>query len=124
MGSSCAPPLDWLAFLRGQSGHKALSKYFLPSKPRKKNGKSFNVNDHINQSGYNPLIGKQSFYSVDFVDIANLYQQSEDGIITNCCGKKINHKHSFPNHYLHSISILLRVFKCEKIYAKLINIYE
>ena len=90
----------------------------------KKNGKAFNVNDHINQSGYNPLVGKQSFYSVDFVDIANLYQQSKDGIITNCCGEKINHKHSFPNHYLHSISILLRVFKCKKIYAKLINIYE
>tara|TARA_B100000700_G_C14821878_1_gene750355 strand:- start:249 stop:788 length:540 start_codon:yes stop_codon:yes gene_type:complete len=91
---------------------------------KQKTGQIFHVNDHINKSGYNPLVGKQSFYKIDFLDIANLYIYNQEGVITHCCGKKLSLDCAFPNHYLHSISIMLKVFNCQKINAKLVNVYE
>ena len=44
------------------------------------------VNDHINRIGTNPFIGHQRFFNIDFINVENLYQQSDSGIITNCCG--------------------------------------
>lgn len=85
--------------------------------------KIFYVNDHINRTGANPLtyikFRKNSF----FIDLQKLYKQNKNGIITNCCGLKLNNKYNFPSHMLCHITIIARLLKIKNIYAYLINIY-
>lgn len=84
-------------------------------------GEVFQVNDHINQTGTNILIGKQKLTKTDFIDLTNLYKQSEKGIITTSYGNKIKTNAIYPNHFLCNISILAKAMKFKSIYAYLIN---
>ena len=79
------------------------------------------VNDHINCTGSNPLVGRQKKLGIDFVDMTNVYKQRDDGIITHSCGGKLNHKFKYPSHYLAHFIILARTFKFKAIAAYLIN---
>ena len=61
------------------------------------------VKDHLNKTGINPIIGSDE---IDFKDISRLYK-SKKGIITTCCGKKLNLNHKNPSHFLCVFSVLI-----------------
>tara|TARA_B110000438_G_scaffold69583_1_gene69861 strand:- start:4304 stop:4735 length:432 start_codon:yes stop_codon:yes gene_type:complete len=79
------------------------------------------VNDHVNCTGNNPLVGRQQTLGVDFVDMTNVYKQNNGGVITHSCGGKLNNQFEFPSHYLAHFVILARTFKFKSIVAYLIN---
>lgn len=84
----------------------------------------FEVSDHINKTGHNPLIGYQKKLDKQFFDVSQLYT-SKRGITTNCLGKhfdKEKHNHQYPSEYLCYISIIARAAGVNKIKAYLINI--
>ena len=79
------------------------------------------VNDHVNRTGSNPLIGKQKYFDVDFIDIKKTYKLHPSGVVTFCCGKKLNKELPFPSHYLCHISIICKTLKVQSITGVLIN---
>ena len=79
------------------------------------------VNDHVNCTGKNPLVGRQQKMGIDFVDMTNAYEQKRDGIITHSGGNLLNLQFNFPSHYLAHIIILARTLKFKPIPAYLIN---
>ena len=81
-----------------------------------------NVNDHINRTGNNPLIGRQKELSIDFTNINKLYKSKQNSIKTDCCGKTLNLRYPYPSHYLCNISILAKAIGIPKISAFLVNI--
>ena len=81
----------------------------------------YHVNDHINCSGENPLIGKQQELGIDFIDMTHVYEKAQKGVITESCGENLNLKFSFPSTTLAQIVILVRTLGFKKITAKLIN---
>tara|TARA_Y100000996_G_scaffold83515_1_gene57550 strand:- start:1999 stop:2463 length:465 start_codon:yes stop_codon:yes gene_type:complete len=81
------------------------------------------VSDHINKTGYNPLIGNQSKLNKPFVDLSNLYSCT-NGVVTSCIGKYFNNhktKDLYPSTYLCYISIIARAYNHKLIKAFLIN---
>ena len=82
----------------------------------------FNVNDHINRTGNNPLIGHQKDLNIDFTNINKLYKSEQNSIKTDCCGKTMNLKYPYPSHYLCNISILAKAIGIHEISAFLVNI--
>ena len=100
---------------------KELTIYDITYSKQDLSGEVFQVNDHINQTGTNILIGKQKQTKTDFIDLTNLYKQSEKGIITTCYGSKIKTNAIYPSHFLCNISILAKAMKFKSIYAYLIN---
>ena len=81
------------------------------------------VSDHINKTGYNPLIGNQSKLDKPFVDLSNLYSCT-NGVVTSCIGKYFNNhktKDLYPSTYLCYISIIARAYNHKLIKAFLIN---
>ena len=85
---------------------------------------TLDVSDHINKTGHNPIIGKQSLMLNNFTDTTNLYQ-TKTGVVTNCLGERFefdykNHKN--PSHFICYIAILLHGLGCKNIQGKLINI--
>ena len=81
-----------------------------------------NVNDHINRTGNNPLIGRQKELGIDFTNITKLYKSEKNSIKTDCCGKTLNLRYPYPSHYLCNISILAKAIGIPKISAFLVNI--
>ena len=61
------------------------------------------VKDHLNKTGKNPIIGGDE---IEFKDISLLYK-SKTGIVTTCCGKKLNLNHKNPSHFLCVFSVLV-----------------
>ena len=82
------------------------------------------VNDHVNCTGSNPLVGRQQKLGIDFVDMTNAYKQKNNGIITHSCGEKLNLQFQFPSYYLAHIVILAHTLKFDSIEAYLINNFE
>jgi hypothetical protein len=81
----------------------------------------YHVNDHINCSGENPLVGRQQELGIDFIDMSNVYEKTHNGIVTESCGERLNLDFSFPSTFLAHIVILARTLGFKKITAKLIN---
>ena len=72
--------------------------YDITKQEKEKEGKTYNVNDHVNKSGENPLIIKNT--KIKFIDMTDVYEKTQKGIITNSLGakyKKENKKHNFPS---------------------------
>ena len=82
------------------------------------------VNDHVNCTGSNPLVGRQQKLGIDFVDMTSAYKQKSDGIITHSGGKKLNLQFDFPSHYLAHIIILAQTLKFKSIGVFLINNFK
>ena len=80
------------------------------------------VKDHINRTGKNPLISHQKKLNIDFIDITKIYKIEKNAVNTDCCGKKLNKKYTYPSHYLCNISILAKAMGIKKISAFLVNI--
>ena len=85
-------------------------------------GQTVIVNDHINNTGTNILIGKQNKLNIDFTDLTNMYIQNKNGIITTCCGEKLNVEKKYPCHYLCNITTMARAMQFNTITGCLYNI--
>ena len=79
------------------------------------------VNDHINKTGINPLIGKQKELNIDFVDMTHVYNKHKNGIITCCFGKKLDKETDYPSHYMSLITITARAIGYKTINGFLVN---
>ena len=79
------------------------------------------VQDHINRTGTNILIGRQKFLGIDFIDITDLYQCDKHSIITDCCGETLNNKYEYPSHYICNITTLAHALNIKNIQAFLYN---
>lgn len=89
-----------------------------------KNQESTDVSDHVNQTGHNPLIGKQKTIPKMFLDISKTYQH-KNGKTTHCLGEKFQKHHGeylYPSHYLCHLSIICVSLGFRTIKARLINI--
>ncbi len=102
---------------------KEIHIYDITKKETEKEGTIYNVNDHVNKSGENPLIIKNT--KIKFIDMTDVYEKTQKGIITNSLGakyKKENTKHSFPSTDMARISIFLRFINPQiKIKGFLVN---
>jgi len=95
--------------------------YDLVNTKTHKEGKKIPVNDHINSTGKNPIIGRQKALGVDFIDMTNTYTQQTGGVTTQCCGAHTNPEHEYPSHFLSNLVILAKALNYKKISAFLIN---
>lgn len=82
------------------------------------------VNDHINKTGQNILIGKNR----KFIDISKLYVQEKEGIITTCLGKRYSKEKK--QHIAPTTDLCHAAIWCKKqnpkikIYGKTINVKQ
>ena len=79
--------------------------------------KDAKVKDHINKTGANPIIGNKQ---IEFKDIGKLYN-ADKGVVTTCCGKKLNLNYSNTSHYLCVFSILAFYLGFNNIEAIIVN---
>ena len=80
------------------------------------------VQDHINRTGTNVLMGKQKFLGIDFIDMTNIYQNHKNSIITDCCGETLNNKYEYPSHYICHITTFAHIMNIKNIHGFLYNI--
>ena len=85
-------------------------------------GTIIHVNDHINKTGKNILIGKQKKLNIDFIDLSSLYVKAVDGRVSTSFGDRLNKGTEAPNHFLCNLSILAKALGFHLIMAKLYNI--
>ncbi len=79
------------------------------------------VNDHLNNTGTNILVGRQAQLKIDFIDMTNIYKKETGGIVARCCGKKLTTNSLYPCHYLCHITTLAKALNFQYIQAYLIN---
>tara|TARA_Y100001968_G_C18947186_1_gene521473 strand:- start:51 stop:482 length:432 start_codon:yes stop_codon:yes gene_type:complete len=109
-----------LTFLQRHKG-KHLCIYDKTQSKKLNIGEIVSVNDHLNNTGTNVLIGKQAQLKIDFIDMTNIYKTELDGIVAQCCGKNLISNSIYPCHYLCHITILAKALKFQYIKAYLIN---
>lgn len=85
-------------------------------------GSTVEVKDHINKTGSNPLIGKQEFLDIDFIDMLETYSFEKNAILTVCCGENLNKDFDYPSHFLCHITILAQALKIPAIKGFLYNV--
>ena len=88
---------------------------------KKEPGTIITIQDHINRTGKNILIGKQKFLSIDFLDITIPYISMKNGIITDCCGQALNNKYEYPSHHICHITTLAHAMNIKNIHGFLYN---
>ena len=115
-------PQDYLAIHSVLKEAQQLTIYDITKNKKHPDKAIINVNDHINRTGYNPLIGRQKELGINFTNISILYKSDQNSIKTDCCGKTLNHRYPYPSHYLCNISILAKAIGIPKISAFLVNI--
>ena len=88
-----------------------------------KNKEILQVKDHINFSGYNPLIGKQKNIKTNFPDMTNIYEQHKNAIVTTSRGKYFLQEeiYEYPTQYFCYFAIIARSLGIKKITGFLIN---
>ncbi|NOZ09280.1 MAG: hypothetical protein GXO91_10475 [FCB group bacterium] len=98
--------------------------YDLTHSAKHKPGTIFTVNDHINRTGKNPLIGRQRALKVDFTDLTGLYARETGGVVTDCLGARFpGSSFEYPSTWLCNISIIARAMNFGEIAARLVNIH-
>ena len=85
-------------------------------------GETIQVKDHINKTGSNILIGRQTLLNINFIDMTDIYSFEKNAIITVCCGDKLNKNFDYPSHFLCHITILAHALKIPTIKGFLYNI--
>jgi len=96
-------------FLKQKNQHTQLDLYDITYNPNYPNNTIFLINDHINKIGNNPFIGNQKFFNIDFINIANLYLQNKQGIITTCYGERYEQNKTrteFPSTHIANVAAL------------------
>ena len=88
-----------------------------------KNKEILLVKDHINFSGYNPLIGKQKKIKTNFPDMTNVYEQHKNAIITISRGKYFLEEdiYNYPTQYFCYFAIIARSLGIKKVRGFLVN---
>tara|TARA_B100000315_G_C14476791_1_gene541012 strand:- start:430 stop:855 length:426 start_codon:yes stop_codon:yes gene_type:complete len=115
-------PQDFLTLYSLLNEAKQLTVYDITTTPKRPIGTIISVSDHFNRTGNNILIGNQKKLDIDFIDITKLYKIEQNAVNTDCCGKKLNRRYSYPSHFLCNISILAKALGVQKISAYLVNI--
>ena len=115
-------PQDYLAICSVLKEARQLTIYDITTTKKHPDQSIINVNDHINRTGNNPLIGRQKELGINFTNINKLYKSEQNSIKTDCCGKTLNPRYPYPSHYICNISILAKVLGIPKISAFLVNI--
>ena len=82
---------------------------------------SIPVNDHINCTGMNPLVGRQKQLNIDFIDMSCIYKQRNNGVVSHSCGQFLDFQYNFPTHFLAHLVILARTLHAPLIEGYLIN---
>jgi len=91
------------------------------SPSQKPTGTILPVNDHVNKSGINPLVGRQKQLGVEFIDLTALYVKKKGGVTTICCGNHpIPENTHYPSMYMHTISILAKAMDYKEINAYIV----
>ena len=87
--------------------------------------KKISIKNHINKTGFNPLVGNQQTFKIDFLDITTIYFcKSKKGKTTTSLGKKYfknKDEEKTPSTYLANIAIICKALKFQQIEAFLIN---
>jgi len=90
--------------------------------------KIIKINDHINKTGKNPIIGNQKKLKIDFIDITKIYKKSGEGVTTTSLGKKgfkqIKTKTNYPSTEVCNVAILCKALNFNNIEARLINTFN
>ena len=115
-------PQDYLTIHLALKETQQLTIYDITTTKKHPVDTIINVNDHINRTGNNPLIGHQKELGIYFTNINKLYNSEQNSITTDCCGKTLNLRYPYPSHYLCNISILAKAIGIPKISAFLVNI--
>jgi len=104
---------------------KKIIIYDITSIEKEKPFSVFEVSDHINKTGENPLIGNQKIIKNNFIDIRKIYKE-ESKIITVGLGRfySTKHRENYPSTYLCNIAIIAQAVGVKKIKGKLINIIK
>ena len=84
-------------------------------------GETIQVKDHINKTGSNILIGRQTLLNINFIDMAETYSFEKNAIITVCCGEALNKNLDYPSHFLCHITTLAKALKIPTIKGFLYN---
>jgi len=100
---------------------REITVYDIVYSTKVESNKTIIVNDHINCSGINPLIGKQKFLGIDFIDMTNVYKKENSGVVAYSCGEKILPEFKYPCAFLACFVILCRALQFKTIYGRLIN---
>tara|TARA_B110000438_G_scaffold296196_1_gene340494 strand:+ start:128 stop:565 length:438 start_codon:yes stop_codon:yes gene_type:complete len=99
--------------------------YDITFNAKEEKGKSFSINDHINKTGKNLLIKKNS--NPVFIDISKLYRKNKKGVITTGLGEYYNKfykKTKYPSTDLCLISVWCKSINANlSIEGKLINTF-
>lgn len=114
---------DDIAYIIKKAGPSLIQIFDSTFTPHYKRGSIIPISDHINRTGQNPLIGNNTSKKIEFIDISNLYHCEKKGIITDCCGDKLDKSYIYPSHFLCNFSIVARSLGIEKIQAFLFNIF-
>ena len=101
--------------------NKELTIYDYTFSKKQTEGKIIPIKDHINKTGTNILINKQKLLNIDFIDLSDIYHDCENGVITTCCGSKLDEKLEYCSHYLCSVTILAKAMGFKKIKAFLVR---
>ena len=115
-------PQDYLSIHSALKEAQQLTIYDITTTKKHPVETIINVNDHINRTGNNLLIGRQKELDIYFININKLYNSEQNSIKTDCCGKTLNLRYPYPSHYLCNISILAKAIGIPKISAFLVNI--
>ena len=115
-------PQDYFAIQSALKDLKQITIYDITTTKKHPYKTIINVNDHINRTGNNPLIGHQKELGINFTNINKLYKNEQNSIKTDCCGKTLNLRYPYPSHYLCNISILAKALGILQISAFLVNI--
>ena len=115
-------PQDYLTIYPVLTKAQQLTIYDITTTKEHSEETIIGVNDHINRTGNNPLIGHQKDLNIDFTNINKLYKSEHNSVKTDCCGKTLNLRYPYPSHYLCNISILAKAMGIHKISAFLVNI--
>ena len=84
-------------------------------------GETIQVKDHINKTGSNILIGRQTLLNINFIDMTETYSFEKNAIITVCCGETLNKNFDYPSYFLCHITILAQALKIPTIKGFLYN---
>tara|TARA_Y100001970_G_C14145343_1_gene809531 strand:- start:958 stop:1440 length:483 start_codon:yes stop_codon:yes gene_type:complete len=85
--------------------------------------KIIKVNDHINFTGNNPLIGNQKRIETAFPDMSKVYKKNKEGVVTISRGKYFlkDNEYDYQTQYFCYFGIIARALGIKKISGYLIN---
>ena len=83
----------------------------------------YNVNNHVNKTGINPLRGQQK-NKINFYDITQIYKQSKEGKIIECFGKNkiiLSRENTISAMFLCNYAICAHIAGFRKIYGYVVG---